>query len=52
MILQPTIENWPDEWKFLWHERAGIMEHEGNMTRERAQKLAELDIRKLCERQS
>ena len=39
------------EWRELYQERAGIMEFEGHMSRERAEKLAELDVRKLCERQ-
>jgi hypothetical protein len=51
VILPPTIENWPKAWSELLKERAAIMEFEGNMSRERAEKLAELDIRKLCERQ-
>ncbi len=51
MILPPTIDRWPAEWRELYQERAGIMEFEGHMSRERAEKLAELDVRKLCERQ-
>jgi hypothetical protein len=51
VILPPTVENWPKEWLELLKERAAIMEFEGSISRERADKLAELDIRKLCERQ-
>ncbi|MCU1301938.1 MAG: hypothetical protein JWQ87_2222 [Candidatus Sulfotelmatobacter sp.] len=51
MILPAGVANWPDEWRELFVERAGIMEFDGGMTRKRAEQEAELDIRRMVERQ-
>ena len=48
MILPPKIADWPAEWRELWNERAGIMEHEGHLSRFTAEVRAEQDIRKLA----
>lgn len=49
MQLPPNIAEWPAEWRELWSERAGIMEHEGKMSKYAAERLAELDTRKTAE---
>lgn len=49
MILPVYLYDWPQEWIALWHERAGIMEFEAGMTRAKAEKEAENDIRRLAE---
>lgn len=46
MRLPDYITDWPPEWKELWSERAGIMEHDSNISRASAERLAEADIRK------
>lgn len=51
MILPLGIETWPAEWRELWEERSGIMEFDGGMTRKRAEREAENDIRRMVERQ-
>ena len=44
-LLPRFIYRWPTFWQELWAERAAIMEFEGGMTRESAEKKAEEDIR-------
>ena len=48
MNLPLKRERWPAEWLELWSERAGIMEFQGNLSREAAEMRAEQDIRKLA----
>jgi hypothetical protein len=43
--LPTSLYRWPAYWQELWAERAAIMEFEGAMTREQAEKNAEADIR-------
>ena len=45
MKLPTFLYRWPAYWQELWAERAAIMEFEGGMTREQAEKKAEEDIR-------
>jgi len=46
-VKLPTfLYNWPAYWQERWEERAAIMEFQGNMTREQAEKQAEQDIRR------
>jgi hypothetical protein len=44
-LLPRFVYRWPAYWQELYLERAAIMEFEGGMTREQAQKKAEEDIR-------
>ena len=44
--LPDNITDWPEDWRFLYEERAAIMEYDGNLPRERAETLAEADVRK------
>lgn len=48
--LPRSIQDWPLIWKEAYQERAGIMQFQGNLGKEEAEKLAEQDIRKLAER--
>lgn len=48
MLLPRSISDWPKAWLELFQERAGIMEHEGKMSKWKAEKSAEEDIRKLA----
>ena len=50
MRLPASTKDWPLIWKELHAERSAIMEIEGRMPRDRAEKEAEQDIRKLAER--
>ena len=50
--LPRSIQDWPLIWKELWQERSAIMEVEGKMARNLAERQAEADIRKLAERNS
>jgi hypothetical protein len=43
--LPSSLYRWLSHWQELWAERAAIMEFEGGMTREQAEKNAEADIR-------
>ena len=45
MTLPTFVYRWSAYWQELWAERAAIMEFEGGMTREQAEKKAEEDIR-------
>jgi hypothetical protein len=46
-VKLPTfLYRWPAYWLELFEERAAIMEFQGNMTREKADKQAEQDIRR------
>ena len=46
MNLPPNRAAWPQRWKELFEERAGIMEFQGNLSRLAAETRAELDCRK------
>jgi hypothetical protein len=49
-VKLPTfLYRWPAYWLELYQERAAIMEFQGNMTREQAEKQAEQDIRRQAE---
>lgn len=49
MILPDLIADWPDRWKELYEERAGIIEHDGKVKRIDAEFWAELDVRRQAE---
>ncbi len=49
-VLPPDRKNWSKELLELWAERAAIMEHDGKMSKEKAEREAELDIRRIVER--
>ncbi len=44
--LPKDVSKWPEDWKYRYEERAGIMEYDGNMTRKAAEKAAEAEVRK------
>jgi hypothetical protein len=44
-LLPRFLYRWPAYWQELWAERAAIMEFQGGMSREQAEKKAEEDIR-------
>ena len=48
-MRQPTlpthVKDWPLKWRELYEERAGIMEFQGNMRKEDAERNAEANIR-------
>jgi hypothetical protein len=44
--LPRNIKDWPLLFREAYEERAGIIEFQGNKTREEAQRLAEEDIRR------
>ena len=46
MILPANVADWPEPWAFLFAERAAIMEFQGNLIREEAERCAEIDIRR------
>jgi hypothetical protein len=46
-MIPTKIQKWPQEWRELWVERAAIMEVEGHMPREKAEREAAADIMKL-----
>ena len=48
--LPVRISDWPQEWRELWAERAGVMEFEAGMSRKEAEREAENDIRRIVER--
>jgi len=50
MKLPENRAEWPSDWKEVFEERAGIMEHQGNMTRYAAERLAEIDTRNWAEK--
>jgi hypothetical protein len=43
--LPTRISDWPAKWRELYEERAGIMEFQGNLRREDAERNAEANIR-------
>jgi hypothetical protein len=43
--LPARPQDWPAKWRELYEERAGIMEFQGNMRREDAERNAEANIR-------
>lgn len=48
MTLPDDVSRWPPEWKFLYDERAGIKEFQGNIPRAQAEEDAEDEIRKIA----
>ncbi len=50
VTLPKYVHTWPDLWRELWQERAGIMEFDGKISRPEAEKAAEKDIRKVAEK--
>lgn len=44
--LPNDIELWPESYRELWNERAGVIEFEANFPRWKAEIMAESDIRK------
>jgi len=43
--LAIDVERWPAEWRFVWEERAGLMEHHGGLSREVAEREAGRRVR-------
>jgi len=43
--LPVDVGAWPDDWRFQWDERAGIMEHSGALSRADAEREAEKVVR-------
>lgn len=39
--LPPNVNDWPEDWRYVYEERAGIMEYDGNLTRQEAEQRAE-----------
>lgn len=39
--LPAEIEDWPDDWRYVYEERAAIMEYDGNLSRPEAEQWAE-----------
>ena len=48
MKLPAQIDRWPNRWRELYEERAGIIEFQANVTRGTAEIRAEQDVRKLA----
>jgi hypothetical protein len=48
--LPQKRSDWPAEWLELWAERSAIMQFEGGMLQNQAEKEAEEDIRRIVER--
>jgi hypothetical protein len=46
--LPRNVKDWPLLWKEKYEERAGIMQFQGNLTRDEAERCAEDDIRKIA----
>ncbi len=38
--IRATVKQWPYDKRMEWEERAAIMEYDGGLSRERAEKLA------------
>lgn len=43
-VLLPIC--WGERWRYMWEERAAIMEFDGNMTRAQAERLALEDVKR------
>lgn len=43
--LPARVKDWPETWRYLFEERAGIMEFEAGMTRQEAERRAEQVLR-------
>ena len=46
MTLPPKLSDWPEEWRFLFSERSGIMQFDGGFSKAEAEYEAEKDIRR------
>jgi len=44
--LPASVKDWPEDWRFLFEERAAIVEYDGNLPREKAEALAEAAVRR------
>jgi hypothetical protein len=44
--LPVSITDWPEDWRFMFEERAAIMEYDGNLPKEKAEALAEANVRR------
>jgi len=47
--LPRKLSDWPESWRFLYEERAGLMEFCGGLSRAEAERQAEQDIRHSAE---
>ena len=43
--LAPNPDDWPDDWRYVYEERAAIMEFDGNLNRQDAEQWAETIVR-------
>jgi hypothetical protein len=43
--LPPHPADWPDNWREAFEERAAIIEHEGRMSKKKAEYIAEWRVR-------
>jgi len=43
--LPATVNDWPEDWRDEYEERAGIMEFDGNLSRQEAEQWAETIVR-------
>jgi hypothetical protein len=50
MILPVNKKLWSAEWRELYEERAGILEFEGHLRRDKAEIEAENGVRRIAER--
>ena len=46
-MLPKSIDEWPEYWRELYKERAGIMEYDGGIDRVTAEREAETLVREL-----
>lgn len=49
MILPRFLDHWPEYWRELYKERAGIKQFSGNLEKFQAESEAEQEIRKMAE---
>ena len=45
MSLPSRVRDWPEEWRYRYEERAGIMQYDGELPRARAERMAEWLVR-------
>ena len=43
--LPADVNDWPEDWRYVYEERAAIMEYDGNLTRQEAEQWAETIVR-------
>ncbi len=51
MNLPENIADWPEQWRELYEERAGILQFTANFPRWKAEVMAEAEIRKQAHKQ-